>query len=656
MRRVIQVTTLSVACMIFVLSAVMAPTSAANVYDGNDSDEYAIFDNYRIDAKVNKDRTVDITETIDVDYKKPTSKLTRYFSLQVDYRDSDKTAKVPYFISDVKVSGAPYSTRYSDNDDMLWLDIGDGNTQMSGKHSYAITYKYDFKYDDFKGKDVLQLDDLFNYWYGTPAKKASFSILMPKQFNASGVYVDTLLFCDSGNHLSDGAKYSVSDSKITWYSTCQTDDLSRHIKITLPDGYFTREPDVLDLMRVNLWWIVSIVLLIPAVIAAIKWRKYGRNGLYTEVVQYMPPRNFNSLQIELIYRGHATYRGVTSLLIYLASKGYLTITIKKGFRDYSVTKNKAYDGRNNLEKVFMEGLFKNKDVITKADLRHGTDIHKMMTEVCWLENNSELARSIVDYNKKYKLQVFRTATIFYALAGVVLAVFSSSSGMVTLMSLIAIGLLSFAVLYPWCIVNSSSADERPNYMKIIIASTIIAIMYCPMLMVASIGAMRSDEELLLMMIPISLAAVSLLLVPIVATFLTKRSEDGNIKYGEVVGFKRFLATVEKARLEAMVDEDPSFFYNILPYTYVLGVSKIWLDKLAENTDNLNKWCRYSDDKALDTTDMAEFMQTTVGDLSGALPGQRARVRPYVRLAVSILSLVFLAVVLYIAATLIASRG
>ena len=89
---------------------------------------------------------------------------------------------------------------------------------------------------------------------------------------------------------------------------------------------------------------------------------------------------------------------------------------------------------------------------------------------------------------------------------------------------------------------------------------------------------------------------------------------------------------------------------------MLGVSKIWLDKLAENTDNLNKWCRYSDDKALDTTDMAEFMQTTVGDLSGALPGQQARVRPYVRLAVSILSLVFLAVVLYIAATLIALRG
>ena len=52
----------------------------------------------------------------------------------------------------------------------------------------------------------------------------------------------------------------------------------------------------------------------------------------------------------------------------------------------------------------------------------------------------------------------------------------------------------------------------------------------------------------------------------------KRTDYGNAIYGRIKGFRNFLEAAEKEKLEALVNDDPSYFYNILPYTYVLGIS------------------------------------------------------------------------------------
>lgn len=56
------------------------------------------------------------------------------------------------------------------------------------------------------------------------------------------------------------------------------------------------------------------------------------------------------------------------------------------------------------------------------------------------------------------------------------------------------------------------------------------------------------------------------------TYLQKRTKYGNEILGKLRGFKNFLETVKKEKLESLVMENPNYFYDILPYTYVLGVS------------------------------------------------------------------------------------
>ena len=38
---------------------------------------------------------------------------------------------------------------------------------------------------------------------------------------------------------------------------------------------------------------------------------------------------------------------------------------------------------------------------------------------------------------------------------------------------------------------------------------------------------------------------------------------------------------EKPRLEAMVKDNPNYFYKILPYAFVLGVSDVWINQFKD---------------------------------------------------------------------------
>ena len=59
--------------------------------------------------------------------------------------------------------------------------------------------------------------------------------------------------------------------------------------------------------------------------------------------------------------------------------------------------------------------------------------------------------------------------------------------------------------------------------------------------------------------------------------------------GKIRGFKRFLETARKEELERLVEENPSYFYDILPYTYVLGVSNKWIKKFESINMKSPEW-------------------------------------------------------------------
>ncbi len=67
-------------------------------------------------------------------------------------------------------------------------------------------------------------------------------------------------------------------------------------------------------------------------------------------------------------------------------------------------------------------------------------------------------------------------------------------------------------------------------------------------------------------------------------FMRKRTEKGHEMLEKITGFKSFLENSEKKKLEELVNDNPSFYYDILPYAYVLGVSDVWTKNFESITD------------------------------------------------------------------------
>lgn len=76
----------------------------------------------------------------------------------------------------------------------------------------------------------------------------------------------------------------------------------------------------------------------------------------------------------------------------------------------------------------------------------------------------------------------------------------------------------------------------------------------------------------------AISAVSLIVTDILDWKMTKKNTYGEQISAKIKGFRNFLETAEKEKIEMLVEENPNYFYDILPYAYVLGVSKKWIEK------------------------------------------------------------------------------
>lgn len=85
-----------------------------------------------------------------------------------------------------------------------------------------------------------------------------------------------------------------------------------------------------------------------------------------------------------------------------------------------------------------------------------------------------------------------------------------------------------------------------------------------------------------------LSFLSMFISGFFAIFTSRKTSYGEMISSKVLGFRNYLDTAEKNQLNALVEDDPNYFYNILPYTYVLNISKKWIDTFGKtNVPNID---------------------------------------------------------------------
>lgn len=112
------------------------------------------------------------------------------------------------------------------------------------------------------------------------------------------------------------------------------------------------------------------------------------------------------------------------------------------------------------------------------------------------------------------------------------------------------------------------------------------------------------------------AGVLISIASFILSFLIRqRTDEGHEIKQKINGFKIFLETAEKGKLETLVEENPKYFYDILPYAYVLGVSEKWVKKFEGLTIEKPSWY-YSNEFSVMT--MYYFMHRTMSDMARAM--------------------------------------
>lgn len=516
--------------------------------------------NYDIDMVVNEDNTFDITEKIDVYFDMAKHGIYRKIPLRnsvkrLDGTSSSNRAK----ISNIKVS-EEYSISQSNGYKIL--QIGSSSKTLTGEHSYIIKYTYNIGNDPLKNADELYFNLIGTEW-DTTIEKVSFNITMPKEFDSSSLGFSSGRYAtvDSSNVI-----YSVNENVINGFTK---DELAKGealtVRLTLPEGYFIEQK-----RNYALPIGIAVLGIICVTISYKLWKKYGKDRKPVQTVEFYPPDGVNSAELEFLYKGKASNNGIISLLIYLADKGYLKIEETEEKRMFGtskvvkICKLREYDGENSAEATFFNGLFANKDIVTLEDLQE--KFYLTIAKVSSKINSKSNREKIYDKTAGKK-------AIFPILMAVLIFV------LITIIPLAEIGeleALPFATLFPSfgyiVIILVTTSKSSSKSAKIFSIIWVLGFAGIPILGIV-LPILLEDKIYLITYI---IGTISSIILGFFAAIMPRRTEYGTEMLGKIMGFKAFLETAEKTKLEALVMENPTYFFDILPYTYALGISNKWI--------------------------------------------------------------------------------
>lgn len=596
----------------FVLCVIAVASCSLFELTASASTEYTIT-SYEINMVVNENNTFDITENITANFNTLRHGIFR---------------KIPLENSVVRANGTSSSNRaqvtnievneefsVSKEDGYQIIKIGSSSKTVIGEHSYTVKYTYNVGKDPLSYADEFYFNLVGSEW-DTSIDNVKFHITMPKKFDKSSLNFSSGALGVVG---SKDVIYTVSGNEISGYlKTTLYPNQAFTVRLALPEGYFVGASINLFVdfdMRAAA---VIAFSLLCVLISAGLWFKFGKDDPIVETVQFYPPDNCNSAEAEMLYYGRVKTDGVVSMLVYLANKGYIKLDETEGdwmnsrHRGVKIFKVKEYDGDNEAERLFLDELFKygrysstsprrtmreiqvqgQYDTYRNADEnRVGNENAYVYVQVSELHhkfyknidavkkrlNSKDITEKIFEKSSTNKIVwlLIMAMSIFILIS--VLPLWGHKINITMLPLLMPV--IAFLFFY-----STLKKLYRSDKIKLLIAAC-LGLLLIPWLSI--ILPYVNNKPVYFIMLLIGIACI--VAIVILAFKMPKRTSYGRELLGEVKGFKRFLETAEKSRLEMLVQQNPRYFYDVLPYAYALGVSDIFVKRFDGIITDAPEW-------------------------------------------------------------------
>ena len=620
---------------------------------GDDTENVRLADGFNISSynvvlDVKENNVVDVTENITVDFTYSNKHGIYKFTPEwLEYTGKDgNTIKRKSLVSDFRAVGDEYSLDTVKKKARIKIGSPDEYVGL-GEKDYVIKYTYDMGKDPYKGFDELIFHAFGDYW-GTEIKNASIQVNMPKSINGYNVnffmdkyrekkaneYVDYKI---SGNTLyasfnpekyydAQVKEYCSNEWHIEDDGSCDMPyyyeeklEKSLTVDIELPEGYFKGGSWNYGFGSFTLCLIVFGI----TIWNFFRWKKYGKDfPKKSETVEFYPPENYSSAEIGYIFGKQTNKKLTISLIVGLASKGYIKIDeLKEGKNKIQITnliirpveqlsyndlvsdrvikvkKIKLADPAilNKSELTMMTYLFKKGDEKElKTNIEKFLAVKDSLVEKGFIQIIDDNETTRYDELNKRKEEYEKSKEQYQA------EKIKYNEAMGKLPSLTSLEQLVYNRLFEkdnviilsehktfykaFDDVESELKSKLKNLIddktatKKMIQSIFISILVLVIHLISYCLVEDMDPSWSL----IYVLSFSCVFINLYFTIIMKRkTEYGQAIIAKVKGFRKFLITAEKQKLEALVLEDPHYFYNILPYTYVLNVSKKWIKKFED---------------------------------------------------------------------------
>ncbi len=525
------------------------------------SDPYSFeFKSFSVTYDIRSDLTMSVTEDFVIDY---TGTRNTGFIRDLPVNAGDRVRKVrAYEYIDGKFESVAYAVN-NDYADFISVDIGDRTYKSGQTHTYRITY--DYAITKPTSKTTLYLNAI-GFGSSASMENVEVTLNLPDGFVSAECYVGASGTTNKGDFTTAGNKITFSTDSLKAYNGVT-------FALQFKSGALSTKADATPYI------IVVIGCAIMAILVAVKFLKFNRDDV-TVVPNFDACEKYDPLMMGKLIDNKASGSDVTSLIYYWANKGYLKINIADE-NDIELIRITARLPENvpDYQRIMYENLFARGDSVRINSLKNV--FYKTVERVTKKVNKCT--------SGIYDMASLSVAMFFAFLGGTLMAASPTLLGMFTI-HISYIYVFSLFMIIPALIIHILSRavyEQLPKLTKtkIILMNVGIALLAAAFSAVYVIFIPSHIVEIA----PKIIICIIGFAIIIFSTSIISKTEEYRKHLGIILGFKDFIANVEKEKLEMMLKDNPEMYYQILPYAQVLSVSDIWQNKFKDLTVEPPRW-------------------------------------------------------------------
>ena len=460
----------------------------------------------------------------------------------------------------------------SEDSDYVSVDIGDKTYKRGKQEKYLLSYTYNIT-NKIVDKGMLPLNPIGHGW-DCIIYNASITIILPDGYKDAVCYVDKA--GGTNQHSCFDDKKKTEDGRTVIYDEFEYLPFYTGVtfNINFEDGAIKHFSDPSPYLFVLAG--VAVIFLI----VLLKLFVFNKNQLMP-VVNYEAPNKTDPLMMGKLIDNKVDGEDVTSLIFYWASKGYIKINLEDKKEPSLIRIMQTLpEGSPDYQRIMYDRLFGDRDIVVPSQLKNS--FYKTVEQVTGIVNKQ--TKNLYD-KKSVGLSLF-----FVVFSGLLLGIIPALLGIMNVSTKLFI-FAPFIIIIPLMAVYFGAQYVIYNRLKtkkekflliisgLVLASAAICGFYAFLLVPAHIMGAGCAAAIC----AVSCAAA------VCSAVIISRTKDYTEKLNDIIGFKNFIELAEKEQLEMMLEQDPQFYYRILPYAQVLGVTNKWEKKFEDLTVEPPQW-------------------------------------------------------------------